>query len=376
MIKFPKVDRERKVLFLDIDGVMQPDQQAILRSSDGSLLTFDHRFSLSGEEREALPAKLADELGIAQLKEIDPWDVAAVYLDWHPEAVRNLKEILSCGVEIVLSTGWRDTNSFENLKALFSIHGLGEYITDICQGGGSLFLSKRKAIELYLEEHPDLHHYVIVDDENLLEYFPGHCIYVNNRAYMDTHVKNQIKRIFAYKFWWEYKPAEFDDFRDDGFRNVVFLDIDGVLNYCGGKNWIEEYMAGLLKYEILRPSDAEVVLTSSWRDRLGEWSYKGFPMSKDYPDCMELNAKFARYGIEIADMTPRLKGGPEGRPFEIRAWLALHHGVEHFVILDDEPFWEWGWLKDHVVQTACYSEEGVDECGLNLRYAKMAREIL
>ena len=117
-------------------------------------------------------------------------------------------------------------------------------------------------------------------------------------------------------------------------------------------------------------------MTSAWRSRLGSWAYANFTDSDDYWDCNKLIEVLALYGINIADRTPQVRNGPEGRPFEVRLWLAHHPHVKHFVILDDEPFWEWYWLKPYVVETYEYDADHKMICGLTAEKAKLAREIL
>ena len=122
-------DENRKVLFLDIDGVMQPTDQRF----------YGNRFKLSPEERERFPEMIAKKTGIEHLKELDKYDVAAVYLVWQLKAIENLKSIMDACPTDILCT-------------------------------------KAKGIEMYLEEHPLLKSYVIVDDENLLGKFPFHAV--------------------------------------------------------------------------------------------------------------------------------------------------------------------------------------------------------
>ena len=366
MRHFPKNDKDRKVLFLDIDGILQPTDHS----------THGGRFKLSLEERTVFSAKIADEAGIDHLRNLDPMDVAAVYLDWEKKAVENLKKILNCSkgpIEIVLSSGWRETRSFEDMKALFAIHGLDEYLTDMCPNDN--FCSKERAVKLYLEQHPDLINYVVLDDENLLAYLPGHTVCCNSN-WLDDRVMRQVKRIFEYGFWWEYRPLKEDDFFRDGIEQVIFLDIDGVLNSYRHGPLIDEDMVANLVHRVIQKTNAEIVITSSWRDELCRWAYNGFQESDDYWDCWMLIKALARYRISIADITPRIRNGPDGRPFEVRTWLAHHADVKSFVILDDEPFWEWGLLKDHVVETMEWKEDLEYTCGLTMEQADRAYEIL
>lgn len=122
---------------------------------------------------------------------------------------------------------------------------------------------------------------------------------------------------------------------------VIFLDVDGVLNYTGsptklphGYPFIEEDKILLLK-QIIDMTGAKVVLSSDWRygwiDPKHEWRN----------DYIALRDKLLEYGIELMDKTPM---GIGIRGEEIFRWFKSWKGehIESFVILDDrtdlEPF--------------------------------------
>ncbi len=82
-------DEERKVVFLDIDGVLQPT-------------TAQDRFN---HNMESLKKELAEKYNDNHFLELDKYDVAAVYYDWNKEAVDFLHKLLSdCDAEIVISS--------------------------------------------------------------------------------------------------------------------------------------------------------------------------------------------------------------------------------------------------------------------------------
>ena len=67
-------------------------------------------------------------------------DVGAVYYDWSEKAVYNLKKLITnCDAEIVISSDWKRTRTLEELKLLFRMHGLDEYITDMTSYTDSSF---------------------------------------------------------------------------------------------------------------------------------------------------------------------------------------------------------------------------------------------
>jgi hypothetical protein len=102
---------------------------------------------------------------------------------------------------------------------------------------------------------------------------------------------------------------------------VVFLDIDGVLNSRNTKNprgfpyVVDSSLVTKLK-SILRLTQAEVVLTSTWR----------------YDPAGLFSAEF--YGIPFIDVTPDLPHRP--RRNEILIWLKKYPAVERFAVIDDE----------------------------------------
>lgn len=101
--------------------------------------------------------------------------------------------------------------------------------------------------------------------------------------------------------------------------NILFLDIDGVLNRNSTKERIGNYMgidAELLTRfrGLLERVDADVVLSSSWR-------------------LFDEFNKYARSVLPIVDETPVINGVPRGE--EIALWLAAHPEVERYAIIDD-----------------------------------------
>ena len=97
----------------------------------------------------------------------------------------------------------------------------------------------------------------------------------------------------------------------------------------------------------------------------------------------ELFRLFDEYRLQIAGITPMIYNGPDGRPLEIRTWLARRPEVSKFVILDDEDFWNWGWMQPFVVTTTRHRTVGRNGhqiekriCGLDAEFSQQAIEIL
>ena len=190
-----------KALFLDIDGVIQ--------------LGTDYRHDHSVEEIEALCGRLTKEMGngfdyrkwAGDTASNPFWTVAAVYWDWNQEAIGELKRVLdTTGAQIVLSSSWRSFGH-EAMTALFRIHGLDGYYwedTEGSEGAGARngvpvsrgqeacyedmkrwFRSAYKdgyvwerAVEIreFLDRHPEVTAYAVVDDMDLAAGLEGHFV--------------------------------------------------------------------------------------------------------------------------------------------------------------------------------------------------------
>ncbi len=164
--------------------------------------------------------------------------------------------------------------------------------------------------------------------------------------------------------------------------NVIFLDIDGVLNsYCYFES-INQSQGALehteirvhhvqLLSKIYHTCDAKIVLASSWRT---------IRDSAD-KDCMDmwnyLIDSLAAYNMEIVDYTPVIH---LNRPKEIAVWLKQHsHNADvHFVILDDdfpkEQYDVFG-LGNYLVKTEFWTNN-MDTGGLQQGHVKKAIKIL
>lgn len=137
---------------------------------------------------------------------------------------------------------------------------------------------------------------------------------------------------------------------------VLFLDVDGVLN---SEKYVRRHgNAGLivdparmeLLQQIIRATDAAIVLSTSWREH---WS-----PDPSLCDAVgeEINALFARYGLTVYGKTPTLRAGREQ---EIAQWLRENPSVTRYAVLDDR-FLSADFLKDHFVLTSNV-RDGLDE---------------
>ena len=134
---------------------------------------------------------------------------------------------------------------------------------------------------------------------------------------------------------------------------VLFLDIDGVLNYegCdsryGSVYFVMEEKVHMLK-EIISKTDAKIVLTSTWRHgltdlMLGEETFEA-GLYEAFINTLE------EHDMEIYGCT----GEDEAtRGEEIEFWLQVaEEKIEGFVILDDMGPEQFCAYEPYLVQTA------------------------
>lgn len=149
--------------------------------------------------------------------------------------------------------------------------------------------------------------------------------------------------------------------------NVIFLDIDGVLNGYNfwnllGWNIISKFHSNKLKgwyrnltepfgvherkvkrlAKIVHKTGAKIVISSSWR-----FGLQSNRLTDDKKRLLEL---FDKYNIEIYDYTPILPS--RKRENEIMAWLFRNPQVNKFIILDDENFDLQCFIGKQLVQTS------------------------
>ena len=154
--------------------------------------------------------------------------------------------------------------------------------------------------------------------------------------------------------------------------NVIFLDVDGVLN-C---RFTKERVYGFIfvmdrKVEMLKSlvdeTGARIVLSSTWRQ--GYFDRQQKMQNRNVDLYLALKDKLEEFGLEIMGHTPVI--AYEQRGAEIDRWLHKWDGepVESFVILDDLS---GRYLRPHanrLVQTSMKE-------GLQLKHIELAKKIL
>lgn len=155
----------RTVIFLDIDGVLQPTWK-------------QDRFKHDMDElRRTLAARYAND----EYLTMDRYDLAAVTYDWEPSAVARLRSLCDdFGAEIVISSAWREFNPLPRLKDYFRLHDLDGYITGETPQRYTSEKSRAGEVEMYLDEHPEIERFVIFDDSYLSSFetlYPAEFVY-------------------------------------------------------------------------------------------------------------------------------------------------------------------------------------------------------
>ena len=183
--------------------------------------------------------------------------------------------------------------------------------------------------------------------------------------------------------------------------NIVFLDIDGVLNGYNFWNMIGWKLVCLTRSKrikdwyrstsdpfgvherkvkrlakIVHRTDAKIVMSSSWRYRI--WNT---PYEKLYNDEKKLVDLLKKYHIELIGITPRSSDGRRDK--EILEWLSQHENeVDRFVILDDERFDLECFAGKELVQTSSVPKGALikghwrENTGLKMRHVRKAIRIL
>ncbi len=170
---------ERCVLFLDIDGVLQPTW---------SQKRFDY-------DLDALQKAIAEFFNDEGYLKLDKYDIAAVFYDWDFVSIGYLKRfLLDFDADIVLHSSWINHSNLANLKRLFRIHQLDDYLVDttdkhIGEREDGTYLSKSIVIREYLEKHPDIDRYAIIDDDSFLSDLGERFVYSPNRIDEETYMK-------------------------------------------------------------------------------------------------------------------------------------------------------------------------------------------
>ncbi|MBQ6284927.1 MAG: hypothetical protein IJK67_01265 [Bacilli bacterium] len=175
------------IVFLDIDGVLQPyDTDSQFISVDNSLV------------------RLLSKRYNTDYSKYDLSTLASVYYDWDEQAVARLKYALKeTDSKIIVSSDWRNPDQPYKMPDLLKIHGLNSYwLEDLpLLGKGKerddLALIRAKEIQFALNKHR-INNFVVLDDMKAMkEYYPNNSVITYNT--MSINDMNECIRILRKK---------------------------------------------------------------------------------------------------------------------------------------------------------------------------------
>lgn len=128
-------------------------------------------------------------------------------------------------------------------------------------------------------------------------------------------------------------------------KKIIFLDIDGVLNFIGSRTKRGFYVmdSGCVSRlrAVIEKHEAQIVVSSAWRKR------------DDWKEHITEAFRDAGWNTPpLIDRTSSFYVAPRG--LEIHAWLKKHPEITNYVIVDDDSDmlpWQWG----RFVRTSMFS---------------------
>lgn len=158
--------------------------------------------------------------------------------------------------------------------------------------------------------------------------------------------------------------------------NIIFLDIDGVLNSMAyfenlkdkKYNEIDESKLPLLQ-KMVTENNAQLVLSSTWR----------YLDDTQHTECYEmwqyLINTLDKYDLKIIDKTPIINGN---RPLEIKTWLENNNTQKINWVSIEDDFPEKDYIKydlgGHLIETKFFTYS-IDDGGLQEKHVKLVREL-
>lgn len=216
-----------------------------------------------------------------------------------------------------------------------------------------------------------------IEVDDILKEKPPAIAYVDDRAInFNGDTTGLVEKISKFKNWLDVdKETAFNIDEDYNHLNIIFLDVDGVLNCIGyfrnrdkkdKMNDISEYHVILLS-TICELTNARIILSSTWRE-LDD------PSEDSYSVYKTLENALAKYGMKIHGKTRYIDNN---RPLEIKTWLDENikdMSKVDFISLDDD-FSPGQYAKYDIagclIKTDFYSDDPTVG-GLQPRHVEMA----
>lgn len=171
----------------------------------------------------------------------------------------------------------------------------------------------------------------------------------------------------------ERQRTEFGRMRESP-HNVVFLDVDGVLNTLSAKERSPMGYIGIQKskvrilHTILKQNDASLVLTTSWKR---SWS-RSVPELSMNEDARYMVEQFADADVFACDKTND-DGFDRGQG--IAEWLHTHPH-KGWIVLDDEIFHDYRdyGIFAHLIRTSIAPNGGLKEKHIRIAAVLFAKQ--
>ena len=271
---------KKNIVFLDIDGVLQPYNNQY---------RFDHNMQ---ETINYLCEQYNDEI----YRQMDIYDVCAALYDWDDVAIGILTKMLRVtNSYIVVHSGWKEYNNLEQMKALFRLYNLEDYVIDVCDKG-----DKVNVVNKYLEEHKDeINEYIVIDDEDMTTSFGHHFVKTSNHLTFKNY--EHCVKILKYSYDFHLKENEFivykknDKIVNVSFRkgtienkDVIYIQFYNYINYINDMDYfiISNY---LIKYfNDLNEDNIGIAILGYIKDEMFEYIKTIYPIKKQYSeyDCI------------------------------------------------------------------------------------------
>lgn len=133
-----------KILFLDFDGVLNSMQSRIFWENIKDQTAFEE-----------------------QMKTYSGGILEMIAMEFCPICLSNMDELIrrNPDLKIVISSSWRMSRSVEELKELFKSELISSRMIDKTDSFSNI---RGEEIQKWLDEHPEVTHYVIVDDDSTM----------------------------------------------------------------------------------------------------------------------------------------------------------------------------------------------------------------